>query len=43
MVTVKEAGMPVDGHILRALWPEYVVEACQNLSAHAEEIKIELN
>jgi imidazolonepropionase-like amidohydrolase len=38
IATAKEVGMPVDGHIPMALSVEYILEAGQNLIAHAEEV-----
>jgi len=38
MATAEEIGMPVDGHIPMALSVEYILEAGQNLIAHAEEV-----
>jgi len=38
MATAKEVRMPVDGHIPMALSVEYILEAEQNLIAHAEEV-----
>lgn len=38
LATAKEVGMPVDGHIPMALSVEYILEAGQNLIAHAEEV-----
>ena len=36
--TAKEVGMPAEGHIPMALSTEYILEAGQNLIAHAEEV-----
>jgi imidazolonepropionase-like amidohydrolase len=38
ILTANEVGMPVDGHIPMALSVEYILEAGQNLIAHAEEV-----
>lgn len=38
IATAKEVGMPVDGHIPMALSVEYILDAGQNVIAHAEEV-----